>query len=282
MTTTDEAPPPPSPTLVDELAELARAMADEVGQLLRAEVLRADIVVTNKSSPSDWVTEVDERVEALLVERIGAARPADGILGEEGTSRPSESGVRWILDPIDGTTNFMHALPGFGCSIAAEIDGIVEVGVVIDPMHGLRYEARRGHGATCNGEPIGVRAVDRLASAVIATGFSYDAERRRQQVAAIAVILGEIGDIRRLGAASTDLCAVAAGKLAGYFEHGLNVWDYAAGALIAAEAGAIVRVPEPGDDHDLVYALAPGIATEFVALLDRSGATAITRRSPTG
>lgn len=270
-------PPFVSDMLADELRALARSMAIEAADLLRTEVQRTDLVVSNKSSPSDWVTEVDQQIESLLVERIVTARPADGIVGEEGTDRPSSSGVRWLLDPIDGTTNFMHGIPGFAVSIAAELDGITIVGVVADPLHQLLYEATRGGGASCNGAAIAVRSVDRLDSAIIGTGFSYNAQRRRQQLDLITAVLPIIGDIRRMGAAATDLCAVASGRLAGFYEHGLNVWDYAAGALIAEEAGAVVRIPPTGTVGDeLVYALAPGIAVELVELLERNGALTIT------
>jgi myo-inositol-1(or 4)-monophosphatase len=262
--------------VIPELAALAVALATEGAAVLTDQVTRTDLTASTKSSPSDWVTEVDRQVEALLVERIVARRPDDGIVGEEGADRPARSGVRWLLDPIDGTTNFMHRLPGYAVSVAAEVGGVVQVGVVADPARGHLYTATRGGGAFCNGRPIGVRAVADLASAVVATGFSYDGPRRQRQLGIINQILPAIGDIRRLGAASTDLCLVAAGQLAGYFEHGLNIWDYAAGALVAAEAGAVVRLPDPSTlpGDELVYAFAPGIAEAMAALLRDAGAFA--------
>ncbi len=201
---------------------------------------------------------------------ITAVRPHDAFMGEEGTDRPGTSGVRWIIDPIDGTTNFVHAHPGFCVSIAAEVDGVVVAGAVADPVHDQRFDAALGHGARCNGEPIEVSGLTDLSKALVATGFSYDPERRRRQATALATILPAIADIRRMGSAATDLCGVAIGRVDASYEAGLNPWDLAAGALIASEAGAVVRLP---DGDGLTIAAAPGIASELLALIDAADPT---------
>ena len=250
-----------------ELVGLATQVATTAAQTLRAEAGRHG--GTNKSSASDWVTDVDKAVEERLVADLLAARPDDSVLGEEGGAVSGTSGVRWILDPIDGTTNFMLDHPGYSVSIAAEVDGRVEVGVVCDARLDELFVATLGGGATRNGTPIGVRAVTALEHAVIATGFSYLADRRTRQLAALADVLARAGDIRRMGSAAIDLCSVACGRVHAYFEHGLNVWDYAAGALIAAEAGANVRLPDPDDPADLlVLASTPDIDAALRTILD--------------
>lgn len=223
-----------------ELLELARAAATEASELLIEAVRRGGHATSSKSSATDLVTEVDHQVEALIIDRILAARPEDGILGEEGGGRPSRSGVRWVIDPIDGTTNFVYRIPAFAVSIAAEHHGTTVAGVVAIPGLDELFEATAGGGARCNGELIEASGATALDTALIATGFSYQADRRGEQGRIVANLLPSVRDIRRMGAASVDLCSVACGRVDGYFETGLNAWDYGAGALIAAEAGAIV------------------------------------------
>jgi myo-inositol-1(or 4)-monophosphatase len=222
--------------LAAELAEFAIELAEGAGQLARAGA-RAGFDVCTKSSATDVVTEVDRNVERWLVEQILNRRPADGILGEEGAERASTSSVRWVLDPIDGTVNFTLGLPQYAVSVAVELNGVVVAGCVYNPESGESFRARVGHGAFLGDVRLfGPRDVD-LARAVVGTGFGYDAGHRAAQAQVVARLLGQIGDIRRLGAASLDLCAVAAGRLDGYYEVGLNPWDYAAGLLIVTEAG---------------------------------------------
>ena len=214
--------------------------------MIRAALDEPRQVVATKSSASDFVTEVDRAAEELIVGRIRAARPDDAILGEEGASVEGTSGYRWVIDPIDGTTNFIHRHTGFAVSIAVERAGETLAGVVLDVMQGELFSAVRGGGATRDGAPITISGATELSSALVATGFSYDRELKRRQGAVIAGLLPQIGDIRRMGAAAVDLCSVACGRVDAYFERGLKPWDYAAGALIATEAGAEVGSIEGG------------------------------------
>ncbi|MCU1352872.1 MAG: inositol monophosphatase [Acidimicrobiales bacterium] len=224
----------PTPT---ELLDLARPLAEQAGAHLLAGVADQRTIGT-KTTGTDIVTEMDRWAETFLVTGLLAARPDDSVQGEEGADRQGTSGVRWWLDPIDGTVNYVHGMPGWNVSVAGEVDGEVVVGVVVSPMHGDTFWATKGGGAFRNGEPIEVSACTRLERAVVGTGFGYDPERRRRQAEVVTRVITSIADVRRVGAAALDLCWVACGRLDAYWEVGLNTWDYAAGALIAAEAGA--------------------------------------------
>jgi len=225
-----------------ELAEdLARRAAE-----LQLERLESGFRVATKSTSTDMVTAVDREVETLIVDGIRAARPDDAILGEEGADVAGASGYRWVIDPIDGTTNYLYGHPGFAVSIACELEGETVVGVVNDPMHRELFAATRGGGATRNGEPIRCSQETDLSKALVATGFGYDPDVRREQGEVVARIIGDIRDIRRMGAAAVDLCSVACGRVDAYFERGLNPWDLAAGELIATEAGATLTSIEGG------------------------------------
>lgn len=250
-----------------ELRDLARSIAADIADYLGDEVAVGHAPDT-KSSSTDFVTAIDREAERRIVEAITMVRPDDAFMGEEGTDRPGTTGVRWVIDPIDGTTNFVHAHPGFCVSIAAEIDGVIVAGAVADPMHDELFDAALGEGARCNGEAIAATPETDMAKALVATGFSYDPDRRRRQAEALMTILPRIADIRRMGSAATDLCSVAIGRVDASFEMGLNHWDLAAGALIAAEAGAVVRWP--GDDG-LTIAAAPGLADELIPLIESVG-----------
>ena len=224
---------------LDDLRALALDAARAAGDLLihgRPDSLQVD----TKTSPTDVVTEMDRKAEALLVEHLLGARPEDGVLGEEGGERTGTSGVRWVLDPIDGTVNYLYGIPHWAVCVAAEVDGVVEVGVVFDPTKGDEYVAVRGQGATRGGSELRVSEVTDLTQALIGTGFAYAVSTRTEQATAIADVLPKVRDIRRAGAASLDLCAVAAATLDGYFERTLQAWDLAAAGLIAQEAGAVV------------------------------------------
>ncbi len=227
-------------TDLEELLALAGDLAGRAAELSlrRLHEPRAD--VRTKSSATDMISEVDEACEQLIVDGIRAARPGDGILSEEGASAEATTGVRWVIDPIDGTTNYLYGHPGYAISIAVEVDDEVAVGVVCDPIHGERFQAIRGGGATRNGAGIAVSAETDLAAALVATGFGYDPAQRTAQAELVARLIGSIRDIRRMGAAAVDLCSVACGRVDAYYERGLNHWDLAAGTLIAAEAGASV------------------------------------------
>jgi myo-inositol-1(or 4)-monophosphatase len=248
------------PDLLDELLTLAHRLADEAAALLLDGLGRTRSEVGTKSTSTDMVTEIDRASEALIVAGIRAARPDDGIVGEEGSDQPGTSGVRWLVDPVDGTTNYLYGFPGFAVSIAAELDGDTVVGVVHDPLHRDVFTACKGRGARRNGAPISASAKSDLPTALIATGFGYDPARRQRQARVLEQVLPKIRDVRRLGAASVDLCSVACGRVDGYYEAGLGPWDLAAGALVAAEAGARVGDLDGGRPSGaFVLASAPAI-----------------------
>jgi myo-inositol-1(or 4)-monophosphatase len=255
-----------------ELLALATSLAAEAAQLLRDGLDHVHDVDT-KSSLTDMVTASDRASERLVVDGIRAARPDDGILGEEGTADSGTSGVRWVIDPLDGTTNFLYGLPAFAVSIAVEVDGTTEVGVVVDAARHETFTAVRGRGAHLDGRRLRVNGADQLATALIGTGFSYDAARRARQGAVVAQVLPLVRDIRRVGAAALDLCWVAAGRLDGFYEKGLAPWDLGAGALIAAEAGARVGDLAGGPASGaFTLATAPALFEPLRALLAAHGA----------
>jgi myo-inositol-1(or 4)-monophosphatase len=208
------------------------------------------------------------------VSRLLAARPDDGLLGEEGSARPGTSGVRWVIDPIDGTVNFLYGLPAYAVSIAAEVDGEVRAGVVLNVATGEMFTATAGGGAyvVSPGRPDPVRLTGSrpvsLEQTLVATGFGYRVEQRRAQGAVVAELLPRVRDIRRYGSAALDLCSAAAGRVDAYYELNLNPWDYAAGALIAAEAGLVVTgLPGTAFAQPMAIAVAGSVAGAFVDLL---------------
>ncbi|HLM63937.1 MAG TPA: inositol monophosphatase family protein [Acidimicrobiales bacterium] len=254
---------PPSPTLDRRaLADLAEAVARRSGRLLLDGLHRHRTLVETKSTGTDMVSEMDWASEQLIVAALLASRPDDGVVGEEGSAVAGTSGLRWVIDPLDGTTNYLYAIPGWGVSIAAETAEGVVAGVVFDPVHDQLFRATAGGGASCNGEPIAASPITDLGLALVATGFGYHPDRRRAQAEVLAGLIGDIRDIRRIGAAAVDLCSVACGRVDAFYERGLQWWDLAAGGLIAIEAGAVV-VSLDGDGPPLpgsVLAAAPGIA----------------------
>jgi myo-inositol-1(or 4)-monophosphatase len=275
-----------------ELLVIAVGAALEAGQLLASKEGRVEVAAT-KSSPTDVVTEMDGRAEELIRARILVARPDDAILGEEGgqVEGAADAPARWVVDPLDGTVNYLYGLHDWAVSIAVEVDrgaaggGVgreIVAGAVYVPMRGELFTAVRGEGAwlestraygtsagagesvipdsTFERTRLRCRPGVPLDQALVATGFGYRAERRTVQGEVVAALLPRIRDIRRNGVASVDLCAVAAGRVDGYYERGLNYWDYAAGALVAAEAGAVVgdsRGGPPGTS--MTVAAGPGL-----------------------
>ena len=237
--------PPPEPQF-EGLLELAVEAARAAGALLLDGLGHERVHVDTKTTRTDMVTEMDHRSEALIVETLLAARPDDGVVGEEGGTRGGTSGVRWVVDPLDGTTNYLYGHPGFAVSIAAAVDGRSVAGVVFDPVHDELFTATAGGGARCNGRAITHSGKREPATALLATGFAYDPAWRRSQAEALVRLLPQVRDIRRMGAASVDLCSVASGRVDAYYERGLAEWDLAAGTLIAAEAGATVGDIEGG------------------------------------
>jgi myo-inositol-1(or 4)-monophosphatase len=244
---------------VDALLALATDLAREAGALA-LEMGPAATVVDAKSSPTDVVTAADRAVEALLVEAISSVRPDDGLLGEEGGSVVGTSGLRWVIDPIDGTVNYLYGIPHWAVSIGVEDDKGAVVGVVHDPSKAEVWQAIRGGGATLDGTTVRCSGATDLAQALVGTGFGYDARRREAQSRSLPDLLPRVRDIRRLGAGSLDLCSVAAGRLDAYYEQGLAPWDLSAGGLVAREAGALVTGLRGRDaGAALVLAAAPGV-----------------------
>lgn len=265
----------PLPPL-DELLATARAAANGAADLLVAGFGQHRSQVGTKSSPTDMVTEMDRAAEAHIAQVLASRRPRDAMVGEEGTTRAGDSGVSWIVDPLDGTTNYLFGVPAYSVSVAAEFEGEAVVGVVVDPSRQETWSAMRGEGSLCNREPVrlarpgGQTGEPDLSTALIATGFSYLAGRRAQQAALLVDVLPKVRDIRRFGSAAIDLCWVAAGRFDGYYEWGMNPWDVAAGRLIAEEAGAetadladgTVVVAAPWLLGSLLDLLKPGAAAD--------------------
>jgi myo-inositol-1(or 4)-monophosphatase len=238
-------PRPPLGGNVHDLLELAISTADAAGHML-IDKRPADLGVAHtKSSPTDVVTEMDQAAERLILERIRASRPGDAFLGEESGAAAGDTGVRWIVDPIDGTVNYLYGLPDWSVSIAAEVDGEVVAGVVAVPTRGELYTAARGEGAYLvhrdgTTEKLRCNTGVPLERALIATGFGYSAELRARQAEVLLGVLPRVRDIRRCGSAAVDLCSVAAGRVDGYYERGPHEWDIAAGGLIVREAGGAI------------------------------------------
>jgi myo-inositol-1(or 4)-monophosphatase len=254
------------------LLDLAVRLAREASALLREGRTRR-LVVGTKSSGTDMVTEMDRASEALIVAGLRAARPHDAIVGEEGTADTGTSGVRWLVDPLDGTTNYLSGYRAFAVSIAAEVDGHVVAGVVVDASNGEVFTGLRGSGAQCDGVTLEIADHADLATALVGTGFSYLAARRARQARVLAAVLPAVRDIRRAGSAALDLCWVAAGRLDAFYEKGLGPWDLAAGAFIATEAGA--RAGDLGGgapSTEFVLAAAPSLFEPLRAALLAAGA----------
>ncbi len=268
-------PPPdgrlPDPLLLD-LASVALACADAAAAVLVEGLDGPPASVDTKSSSTDMVSDVDRGAEAAVSRLLAARRPDDGVLGEEGTARPGSSGIRWVVDPLDGTTNFLFGIPQFAVSVAAEVEGTTKVGVVVDPSRRETWAAVAGWGARRNGRPCQVASGrSTLATALVATGFGYQSSRREWQGEVAAYMVSRVRDIRRFGAASLDLCWTAGGRFDAYYEWGLNPWDLAAGALICAEAGGRVEA----FTGRLIVASTPELFGPLCDLLTEAGATDI-------
>jgi myo-inositol-1(or 4)-monophosphatase len=267
-----------------ELLRIAREAATAAGRLLASwrRDGRPDVVEV-KSSPTDVVTEMDRKSEALITGHIRAVRPEDAVLGEEGgqtdgaLSRGGDgpagtARVRWVVDPLDGTVNYLYGLLDWSVSIAAEVDGTVVAGVVEVPRHGETFTATAGGGAWLHRDgdamPLHCNTGVALGQALVGTGFGYAAERRRAQGEVVAALLPQVRDIRRGGSASVDLCSVAAGRLDAFYERGLHYWDYAAGGLIAREAGALVGgLGGRAEGTSMTVAAGPGLYRQLDTVL---------------
>lgn len=261
---------------VDELRESADRLATSGGDVARRmleELATSGLASRSKSSATDPVTVIDTAVEEHLRAEVASGRSGDTVLGEEGgedATRPAPGGVRWIVDPVDGTVNLLYGIPFTAVSVAAEIDGVVVAGAVHNIVTRETWTAGLGLGATLRAAdgtstPICTSACADLSLALVGTGFAYDADIRAAQGRLVASLLPRVRDIRRCGSAALDLCMIAGGRLDAYYERCLKPWDHAAGALIAAEAGAVVAVSH--DDAVPTTAAAPGVAADFLAAL---------------
>jgi fructose-1,6-bisphosphatase/inositol monophosphatase family enzyme len=244
----------------DDLA-LAERAALAAGEVLLRRFGRPVQGLEKKSSATDPVSDADRAAEETIRELLAAERPDDGLLAEEGSHAEAESGRRWVVDPLDGTVNYLYGFPAWCVSVALEDEEGGAVGVVHDPVRQETFQAVRGVGSACNGAPIRVRERDDLSHALVATGFGYERERRAMQAEVLRRVLPEVRDIRRAGAAALDLSWLAAGRLDAYWERGLNPWDWAAGRLLILEAGGAVA-ELPGEPYGLAAAnpaLLPGL-----------------------
>lgn len=258
------------------LADLAWRAASEAASFLHTQ-RPDDLSVETKSTPTDVVTSMDKAAEHLLYERLLGERPGDGLLGEEGTDRPSQTGIRWIVDPLDGTVNYLYRIPHWGVSVAAEDDDLGEtvVGVVITPESGEGFIGIRGRGAWKIigdlAERLDVRDCSDVGQAMVATGFGYSRTRRRAQADVLRTLITSVRDIRRTGCAVVDFAWLAQGRTDAYYERGLNPWDVAAGLVIAREAGAVVSDLGAERGAATFLVAVPGIARELEELLIDAG-----------
>lgn len=265
-----------------DLLAVAREIALEAAELV-AEARRGSVEVADlKSSAVDVVTQVDRDAESLIRGRLAERRPHDGFLGEESGGGSGTSGLTWVVDPIDGTVNYLYGIPHYAVSIAV-VEGEPDpqswkalAGVVVNPARGEIFSATAGGGAYLGDRLLQVNQPAELSQALVATGFAYRSETRAEQGAAVARLLPRVRDVRRMGTASLDLCAVASGRVDAYFERTLNPWDHAAGALIAIEAGASVTgMPGARADHRFILAAHPDLAAALAPVLTEVGAMPI-------
>jgi myo-inositol-1(or 4)-monophosphatase len=246
--------------------ELAERAARAAGEVLLSYYGRPPEGVDAKSSETDLVSDADREAERVIRELLEAERPHDGLIAEEGSHSESESGRRWVVDPLDGTVNFLYGFPAWGVSIALEDEGGLALGLVLDPVRPELFTAVRGEGATLDGDPIRVSGRTELARAMVATGFSYESERRARQADLLTTLLPRVRDIRRVGAAALDLCQVAAGRVDAFYERGLKRWDEAAGRLLIEEAGGVVAELD-GEPMGLAAASSPELLTDLLELV---------------
>ncbi|BBZ17139.1 inositol monophosphatase [Mycolicibacterium gadium] len=263
------------------LRSVAEQLATEAAAFVRAR--RAEVFgdqstgspVQAKSTPTDPVTVVDTETEALLRDRLAVLRPGEPVMGEE-QGGTNDGRLTWVLDPIDGTVNFVYGLEAYAVSVGVQRGGASVAGAVVNVATGALYSAAVGHGAGLQhgGTTTRLRAsaANELSMSLVGTGFSYASEKRTRQAEVLTAVLPAVRDIRRFGSCALDLCMVAAGSLDAYYEDGVHVWDWAAAALIAAEAGATLRLPASDGTPGLIIACAPGISDELAAVLYRAGA----------
>ena len=269
------------PILLRSVAERLASEAADFVRRRRIEVFEdpqpnAGSAVRAKSTPTDPVTVVDTETERLLRVRLAELRPGEHILGEEeGGSTGGSGGLTWVLDPIDGTVNFVYGIETYAVSVAVQRDGASLAGAVANVPTGAVYSAALGHGARVQRAgvtaPLAAGSAVELSMSLVGTGFSYAPEQRIRQAEILTRLLPLVRDVRRMGSCALDLCMVAAGRLDAYYEDGVHVWDWAAGALIAEEAGASLRLPPADGGAGLIVAAAPGIAGALAETLRNSG-----------
>jgi myo-inositol-1(or 4)-monophosphatase len=270
------------PALLRSVAEQLAAEAAAFVRRRRGEVFgnaptsqNTVSAVRAKSTPTDPVTIVDTETERLLRDRLAELRPGEHILGEEEGGSTGHDGLTWVLDPIDGTVNFLYGIETYAVSVGVQRDGASVAGAVANVPTGALYSAALGHGAKLRRDdvttPLRANTIEELSMSLVGTGFSYDPEQRVRQAEILTRMLPVVRDVRRIGSCALDLCLVAAGALDAYYEDGVHVWDWAAGALIAAEAGATLLLPPVDGEAGLVVAAAPGIADALADELRRSG-----------
>ncbi len=274
----------PSPASTELLA-LARKTALTAGNLAERRRAEGVEIAASKSSPEDIVTQADRETEVLIRQLLAKARPNDGFFGEESDATPGSSGLTWVVDPIDGTVNYLYGIPAYAVSIAV-VEGDPDpatwstlAGAVVNPALGELYTAAAGAGSHAGDRLLQVNTDVPVALALVGTGFGYEASRRQWQAEVLRGLIGRVRDIRRMGSAALDLCSVAEGRLDLYFERGLSPWDHAAGALIAREAGAKVGAfGAAREGRDLLIAGAPDLYTQFEPILSSLFATAPTSK----
>lgn len=266
------------PVLLRSVAEQLATEAAAFVRARRAEVFGDQNTVSPvqaKSTPTDPVTVVDTETEALLRDRLAVLRPGEPVMGEE-QGGTNDGRLTWVLDPIDGTVNFVYGLEAYAVSVGVQRDGASVAGAVANVPTGALYSAAVGHGADLQHGGVTTRlrasAATELSMSLVGTGFSYAAEKRTRQAEILTAVLPAVRDIRRFGSCALDLCMVAAGGLDAYYEDGVHVWDWAAAALIAAEAGATLRLPASDGTPGLIIVCAPGISDALAAVLNRAGA----------
>ena len=266
---------------LSELISIARCAANAGAEAHRHAIEKGSFRIDTKASPFDLVTEIDRHSEQEIVSTIRAARPNDGIISEEGANFPGASRVRWVLDPLDGTTNFVHRYPAHSVAVGVEIDGKRVIGVVHDTFSNRVYAGIVGKGADCDGKPITVRQEQILSQALVGTGFLPNKTARREQAGLLREILPHVRDIRRSGCPSLDICGVASGVLDAFYEFGLGPWDISAASAIAEAAGASVllfnsrRLPDP-----LLVVANAGLSAALVTLLTEAGAIDLVSSEP--
>ena len=256
------------------LRDVAVAVATEAAALVRARRTDGVAVAATKSTGTDIVTEIDRESEALLLRRLAELRPGDGFLGEEGSGPGdgSTTGVTWVVDPIDGTVNFLYGIAPYAVSVAAMDDaGESLAGAVVDVTSGEVFSAALGEGATIDGRPLRVREAAPMQERLVLTGFQYDADRRVLQAQAVTRMISQVRDIRRIGSAALDLCAIARGAADLYVEEGLHLWDRAAAQLIVHEAGGVVGVLDGVGGMDCVVAAPRATYDEVLTLVRDCG-----------